>query len=154
MTTICFKNGILAADTMVSDNRGRRLGYRDKIARSPDGALSGLVGAADHIMLWNAWVSSDRRSPPPDLLDDDNKASIGILILPDGEIVEKEGAGGFLTYAPLQGCAAWGSGAEIAIGAMLGGSSAKEAVVIAAVADLFTDGEITVLRLSEKGRAV
>ena len=133
MTTICYKNGVLAADTMVSAS-GVSVGTATKVFRIGEDIFAVAGNLADITRL-KTWVGPD---------------SIKDMGLSEDSYVYWVDAGGLLReiekdtilpviHAPFHAC---GTGSSFAIGAMAQGASAVDAVRIASMYDLTTNSEI------------
>lgn len=136
MTTIAYRDGVLAADGRVTD--GGHLILTDeckKIRRLSDGSLFALAGDVTHEERI-VEILEDMDSPLPQ-----GKDFTAILVDPDGNLSTYEGAGDrFLPW--YEGFAAFGSGAEVAYGAMQMGATAEQAVVAACHRNTTTGGAI------------
>lgn len=140
MTTIAYRNGVMAADRLVSNGGGGRAGHQTKIARGPKGTIGGMAGRMEEGFLFARWVENDCEGDPPPLSD----SADGIVLLPNG----------LLCYVGEKGClcpveaefAAVGSGEAYAIGAMAHGASAAEAIEIAIQFDTGSGGGVDVLK--------
>lgn len=143
MTTIAFRDGVLAADTAIID-RGCYCGQAVKIFRSSDGKMGGLAGCLGDSALFRDWFLTGADGEAPEFKDDDSE---GLLVHPDGK-VEWIGPGRkrFPMVAPFH-CI--GSGYRLALGALHAGASATRAVEIAAAVDNQTRGPFVVLRQGE-----
>jgi hypothetical protein len=138
MTTIAYKDGILAVDSAVTCD-GRYEGSCKKWLQV-DGAVAGVTGQA--MVLGRLKIAVDGEGFP----------DFDFLLLHDSELMLVSSAGifcvtkvGFLKIeAPF---AAIGSGAGIAYGAMAAGASAEEAVKIACEYDCATRGPVAALKL-------
>lgn len=144
MTTICYKDGMLAADRLVTMN-GIVCGTSDKIMRSPFGHLFGAAGDVDSVETFKAWVNGGCVDDPPSIDKADSVAAI--LIFPDGRVRTWYGSPVLVNIdAKFH---ALGSGCEIAIGAMAMGADARQALEIASQYDTRSGGGIDVLRLGD-----
>jgi hypothetical protein len=141
MTTITFKAGILAADTLISYSNITN-GNRNKIARCGKHTVA-LAGNTYLRRPLEEWVADgcNPASVPQALLDDD-AVFAALIIDQDGNVFEFDN--GYLTpvYADYT---AIGSGAMLALGAMAHGASAVEAVIAAALHDKNSGGPVTSL---------
>lgn len=139
MTTIAYRNGVIAGDSMVGSG-GLILGAARKVVRGPNGELAGACGEACDAAAALTWVESGMVTPAPALLEGTEL----MIAMPDGAML-------FLDRdRPLYPISAeffaLGSGPHIAMGAMAAGASAEDAVRIACVYDKHTGGEVVVLR--------
>lgn len=141
MTTLAYKDGVLAADTQVNDG-GARVAITEKIGRTDDGRLWGFTGSLQFQAACVAWAQHPDNPNPPPSWDDD---SLFIVIEPDGRAREWCGKGWVEhLQAPFF---AWGSGMRFAIGAMAAGADARAAVAIAARYDNNSGPPVRTLRL-------
>lgn len=135
MTTIAYRDGVLAADTLFTKD-GIRHGFGQKIFDAGSIGWFALMGFAPHAFRLRQWIEDGRQGEQPE--------GCVILVSPGGEIeiFEERGA------QPEAGAPfhAYGSGEQIALGAMQAGATAEEAVLAAIAIDTQTGGEITVLR--------
>lgn len=137
MTTIAYRDGVLAADTQVNSGNGNRAGRIRKIGRTADGHLWAYTGSTEHQAACATWAEM-REGDPPAI------EGCFILIDPTGRHREWWGKGWIAAEDPQ---AAWGSGERVARGAMFVGASAQEAVRAAIAIDTDSGGDVTVLRL-------
>lgn len=134
MTTVAYRGGVMAADSLVTGSEIRR-GTTRKIHRLEDGGLVGFAGDLgwhDAIILWmNNGADPDFRPKLPE-----NYRLYGMWVKPTHEVLV------FSQDLNLSFCEsdfhAQGSGNEIAIGAMAHGASAFQAVEIACQFDVFS----------------
>lgn len=142
MTTIAYRDDVLAADTQITCG-GTIDGWAQKAFRKGRllYATSGSSGLGDRFA---SWVSGGMQGDAPCLKGEGDKDGGHGYLFPGGDRVVWRYDDVWATHrAPFF---AYGSGAEIALGAMLAGASAEEAVRAAAERDIATGGEITVLR--------
>lgn len=141
MTTIVFRDGVLAADTAVFD-RGCYCGQAEKIHRAPNGSLFGAAGALGDLVRFKDWMmAGEPEDKRPEFRDDDSEA---IVIRPDGTVHWF----GTRDYAEIVGdFHAIGSGFRVAMGAFAAGATAEQAIEIAADIDSHTRRPIKVLKL-------
>lgn len=144
MTTIAYRDGVLAADTQVN-NDGVRVGTVQKVHRRADGHMAAGSGDFSYTQRFIAWfLAGEQGDPPLPCRDGDQRdEGQGFIFRPSGEIVCFEGSGPNTLTAPYW---AQGSGRDFALGAMAHGAAAEEAVRAAMRHDVWTGGEITVLR--------
>lgn len=138
MTTIAYRDHVLAADTQVTSN-GMIDGRCIKIRRmGPLLVAAGGAGSLCHQFF--DWVKAGLHGDSPFTGKEDGN---GAIIMPDHRIVFWTGHGGTTVQGPFW---AMGSGERFAIGAMHTGASAEEAVLAACQADVYSSAPITVLR--------
>lgn len=140
MTTIAYRDGVLAADTLTTSN-GNRDGYLCKVRRVGR-VLVGFSGSIARGLKFEQWVRDGLQGDSPYR---DTDSGNGIVVSEAG-VVCWSSAG---PWPVTTNCYALGSGGEFAMGAMEFGASAAEAVAVAAKHNVDTGGEITVLRLRE-----
>jgi ATP-dependent HslUV protease subunit HslV len=141
LTTIAYRDGILAADNRATYSDGTICATRTtKIYRLENKALFGCTGDADQReLLALLSKASPKRLPTKAELCATKTDSSGLLVFPNGRIfnvVIDSGDGGPNDWtAQIMECKerfwADGSGYKFALGAMAAGRSAKQAVEIA-----------------------
>lgn len=141
MTTIAYRDGVLAADTALS--YGSMLRGATKITRCSDGVLAGAAGNAGYNTLFLQWAERGRHGEPPVAQRVDDGLDRGVLFYPDGVVEIYEANGVYRCRPPYY---AFGSGKSEALGAMFAGADAEMAVRAAIEHDPGTGGDITVLR--------
>jgi len=141
LTTIAYRAGVLAADTLHTWNGTRDL-YEPKAWRVGD-KLVAASGSTSLIMRFREWVAAGMEGESP--MHGVEKGGNGLVVTADG-----------VTCFDIHGSwpvreehYALGSGSDIATGAMAMGATAEEAVRAAIRFDTGSGGEITVLRLAE-----
>lgn len=133
MTIIVYKDGILAADSLISDGN---LGWGNikKIAKTKSGYLAGSAGHQSKVIDFLVWAKKEDFSTLPPTKHCDNES---IIITPKGEIWFYENSHNFVKMK--NNFIALGDGAAIAMGAVFMGANAQEAVK-AAIAYCITCG--------------
>lgn len=143
MTTIVFRDGVLAADTAVFD-RGCYCGQTEKIFKSPNGSLFGAAGAIGDLIRFKEWMlAGEPEADRPQFKDEDSEA---VVIRPDGT-VHWFGTRDHAQINSADNYYAIGSGFLIAMGAMAHGATAEEAINIAADLDSRTRRPLKILKL-------
>lgn len=119
MTVIAYRDGILAADSRVTDTHGLITGTVRKIGRHGDlrWAWCGDHGNARRLL---DWVLGKRKDKQPEF------KSGSVIIIPDDGPATVYGQGTSWPV-PDREFHAWGSGGMIALGAMAMGAGATEA---------------------------
>lgn len=140
MTTIAFKAGVIAADTLATWGNSRD-GEFTKIARRGP-FLAGVSGAVAPCQRFLDWFVSGMEGDPPPMPEGDALAH-GIIITPADECLTWGPRGWERTRVETY---ALGSGADYATGAMAMGATAEEAVRVAMRFDTKTGGEVLSLR--------
>ncbi|MFD1944729.1 hypothetical protein [Paradevosia shaoguanensis] len=127
MTTIAYRDGIMAADSG-SWMGDACHGWADKLAQGPDGTLYGAAGHAPEAMAFLEWVragADPATMPKPEAVGDDGNSFIVLAVSPGGP-VRLIAAKGVEAYdAPYF---AIGGGSATAFGALWAGASAVEAI--------------------------
>lgn len=141
MTTIAYRDGVLAAD-------GRSVGANDvilgdntiKVWTLPNGFLVGGSGTRSVIFRYRDWMAS-REGARPSLRDGDkdNNRSMIIEIMPNGTIYMHEDE---YIHDLTEPFVAIGSGREAAMAAMHMGAGAEEAIRIACKTNPWSGGVI------------
>lgn len=138
MTTIAYRGGILAADSLTTCN-GLRDGYRQKIFRVGR-VLVGGSGSSAVCLKFRDWVANGMKGDSPFSGAEGGNG----LVVSEAGVVCWSSSGPITVYAPFYSL---GSGYEIALGAMDQGASAEEAVRAAIRWDTCSGGNVNVLRL-------
>lgn len=142
MTTIAYRDGIMAADSRGYAGRNLPLGIKTKIRRLDDGTLIGCSssepGQPEAVMDWYAQGCVAR----PVF----KEAKFTLLVVkPDGSAFYAESE--FYLSGPCRApFYAIGSGEQYAHGAMEFGATAHQAVQIATRCDVWSDVPVTVLQ--------
>ena len=107
-----------------------------------NGDLFGFAGGVNERERWLKWHRNGRKGPRPKM-----ESFEGLLLKPDGTLYELCSDG--LEMLIERGFHAVGSGASAALGAMLAGKQAREAVEIALQVDAGSGGDICAFNLKE-----
>ncbi len=145
MTTIAYKDGVLVANSRSYAGSKMPLGRKSKIHRLADGSLFGCssskVGQPEKFRRLVEEFGVEHTFEKEVLAQ-------AIVIKPNGDVFYFNDEDAF--SGPIEtDCLAIGSGEEYAIGAMLHGATAQEAIVIAAECDVWTGGELETLILND-----
>jgi ATP-dependent HslUV protease subunit HslV len=127
MTTIAYRDGVMAADSACF-NEGLYEGEVDKIWPLSDVGLLGCCGEYGAILKVVEWLKAGGEPKLKPRLSRESEFA-GLLVKREGEVMHYQ-----IGLRPLCIMAefhAIGSGRQIAIGAMAAGASAEEAVQIA-----------------------
>lgn len=147
MTTIAWDGKTLAADRRVNFGTAS-FATTQKIYRRKDGALIGGIGGTGICSEYIRWfLAGEKGKTSPKLRDADGKDTIMIIVYPSGKLEMRDDDGRYEITADKT---AIGSGGEVALGALMAGATALEAVAIAAKVDGYTGPEIDVLELVPK----
>ena len=141
MTTVAFRDGVLAADTLVTANTHRD-GSVTKIAkRGP--VLAAAVGLLPFALAFLDWFRGGMLGDPPPMGNKEDRAT-GHIFTSDGWVLSYSIFGWQRIRAEYY---ANGSGSDYAYGAMAMGASAEDAVRAALIHETASGGEIQVLRI-------
>ncbi|MRX32818.1 hypothetical protein [Aminobacter sp. MDW-2] len=144
MTTIAYRDGVMAADSQVTGGDMAR-GEAQKVGRTKKGWLVGISGASGMLDEVIAWLDAGAvRADYPKVSAE--RPVWGLVAVSDKRVavLSPEGVMQWANAA----FHAQGSGNEIAMGAMAMGASAEQAVRIVSEFDVYTGGRITKLSLS------
>jgi ATP-dependent HslUV protease subunit HslV len=141
VTTIAYKDGVLAADTVMYQG-GTMMGNVIKIARRDDGDMAGAAGNANFNALFIAWFLAGENGEPPKATESERHHDRGVIFRKAGGIDVFEVNGSFRCEAEYF---AFGSGMDYALGAMFAGAGAGTAVRAAVKHDPHSGGDVTVL---------
>lgn len=139
MTTIVFRDGIIAADSRTHGGGWLNPWDRMKLEEL-DGVVFALCGDWAALSALKSWVLSPEGPQPG--------GDCTLIVFRNGEVTVYSDGGFYVETAPF---AAWGSGTPVAYGALHAGCSAEEAVRIASLVDPYTGGPITTMKLRENG---
>jgi ATP-dependent protease HslVU (ClpYQ) peptidase subunit len=145
MTTIVYRDGVMAADSRAYSGDKHPIGAKTKIHRLGDGTLFGCSSSnvgADSIL--RRWVESGCQPPQGSDLKPD---SFELLIVRKSGDVFYAHDNLDLTGPLTAEFHSIGSGNQYAMGALSMGADAVRAVEIAAQCDVWTGGPITQLKL-------
>jgi ATP-dependent protease HslVU (ClpYQ) peptidase subunit len=143
MTTIAYRDGVLASDSLVTLGSTKVHGSYQKIRRMGN-HLVGTAGSMSACQDFVDWIkSNDEDLAPP-------KGEYNALIIdPKGRVREIEN-GSMLPVPKNAKFFAIGSGASYALAAMFAGASATEAVKIAAKIDTSTGLPVRSLKIAKQ----
>jgi ATP-dependent HslUV protease subunit HslV len=146
MTCIAYRYGVIASDTLGTDS-WTVIGHVHKTGRTEDGWLWGLTGHQAYMDAFIKWMEKREGDPPAN----DDKADM-IVIDPSGRVRWWVGVG---WVEPLpQDFYAWGSGKEVALGAMDWGADALGAVESAMKYETACGGHVEAHALLAAGRGL
>jgi len=144
MTTIAYKDGVLAADRAISGSG--HVGTTRKVwKRKSDGALVGGCGEVATLQRWAEWFLAGERGTAPNLGTDDDSASQMLVVRPNGKVEDHGRYGKAMYEAPYH---AIGSGSDYALGAMAFGATARQAVAAAMKHDHCTGSGVQYVKLA------
>lgn len=147
MTTIAYREGILAGDGRVSDADGHIWRDNDrKVFKLPDGSLFAGAGAEEGLEILKAHMQKGHYRVMPDLHGAD---ITGLHIRTNGRLYVTEGG---IWYEWPDDFIAIGSGKRCALTALRLGFTAVRAVKEGIAGDVNSGGKITVVKLMKKGK--
>ncbi|ARW57297.1 peptidase HslV family [Pseudomonas phage vB_PaeM_G1] len=140
MTTIAYKDGIIATDGRIT--QGGVITDEDAEKRlEVDGIVFWLSGAVcDWKVLAEAYVSGDG-------MEDQELKVSGLVLDGDGLHFISWDGGIYSEKVNLERPRAAGSGTQFALGAMMAGASAEEAVEAAKALDIYSGGTVRSYKL-------
>jgi len=135
MTTIAYRGGIVASDSLMSTSDIKVPGDFPKLFRMTDNSVVAATGTYSVAVNFIRWLAAGSPDKQPDLNGD---AQV-IQIFPKDIIRVYCGYSFFDRKMPFM---AWGSGSPAALGALHAGATAKEAVRCAIKVDSNSGGKI------------
>lgn len=162
MTTVAYKDGVMACDSCWADESGMQTTSAIKIDKLSGGGLLGQAGDGDARAVLDILdkVRTVKQFPSRKDLADTRVEFHGLFVLPDRTIylidIYPENPDVYDTWAAQvwlagrRGMAAVGSGSHVAIGAMSAGKSAREAVAIACDWDINSRLPVHSIQLPER----
>jgi ATP-dependent protease HslVU (ClpYQ) peptidase subunit len=153
MTTIAYRDGVLAADSQVTWGPTVMPCKIKKISRLPNGSLYGFCGTVELGEIMRRSLveigSAEGGGVLEDRRDLDKEAFEGVIIQPDGETLFFENRTWIRMDVPYL---AMGTGKEHAYGALALGASAKQAVKAAVKLDPNSGGRVISLEIPFEGK--
>ena len=135
MTVIAWDGKALAADRQVTF--GYTKNKRTTKIRKYGDVLCGVTGESKYADALFKWVEDGRIKERFPSFSNDNQ--VMLVVIDDKDLIEYWSST-FETKYPRDTKASWGSGKELALGAMAAGADAKTAVEIACEYDLYCGG--------------
>lgn len=131
MTTVAWRNGTLAVDRQVTSANLKHKSSAKWVETDEHvwviaGGLTEGMAFIRHLLETGEWETAPKPA----------KTDIIQMDMKTGKLVEYEE--GYPVEIDVDKLAAWGTGRELAIGAMAMGATAKEAVKVASAWDIFT----------------
>jgi ATP-dependent protease HslVU (ClpYQ) peptidase subunit len=149
VTTIAYRAGQLAADSLVVSREGARMGRVRKIFRIGP-LLVAISGALGDGASFVAWVTGGMQGRWRAEHQEDGFHAL--LVDAEGLVTQVSATG--QTYRIEAEFFARGSGYEFALGAMDMGASAAEAIEVACRYDVYSDGPVQALELEPMPAAI
>lgn len=143
MTTIAYRDGVLVCDGQVTRNNTIIELNGRKWHVCKDGTCIAFAGDLMKFLPFIDWVEAGRNHDNVPSLKFNNDDSCQAIVMTDQAVYEYD-KDGFHVLGD-EYCA-WGSGAYVALTAMVLGMSAYEAVIVATKLDIYTGGTINVMR--------
>lgn len=145
MTTIAYRDGLMASDTRAYSGDKHPIGFKSKISRLGDGTLIGIssstVGAPTEFL---SWLLDQPIGERYESVSEDPLPVQALVVCPDGRAYYWDDGKAFT--GPLRAdFFAIGSGEQTALAALLLGRSAEEAVELAKQVDPWTGGKVEVM---------
>ena len=142
MTTIAFKAGVLAGDSLATDNQKWKCTKVHRLKTEAGRLLVGYCGEVYAAHVFMDWLKDTENSRKPEISSEDFEAIVvsesGCVTLWNQSLSPWRPEGDFFAI---------GSGALAAMAAMECGKSAVQAVKIACKYDPFTGGPVRSLKL-------
>ncbi len=152
MSTIVYRDGVLAADTRAYSGNLSPVGQKNKIRRFSDGTLVGCstakVGVSERLFRWvHECIEEFGSLTDPRIQDPRGDFGSFTMIAVDGKMRAYLFNDGFCPSGPLTApYFAIGSGRDFALGAMRHGACALDAARVACGLDVWSDLPITALK--------
>jgi ATP-dependent protease HslVU (ClpYQ) peptidase subunit len=145
VTTIAYRAGVLAGDTLITEGDTKLPEHGRKVFRLRDGRLFGSSGNAEDGMIL---LDSVRKGEPTPLFKGGTVKAL--LVETDGTLKCYEGR----RWTRVAGVeyAALGNGAHYALGAMAAGATAVQAVRAGMKHDTHSGGRVQYLNLEKRKR--
>lgn len=142
MTTLAYRDGVLAADSHGECNGWKIQFNARKVRKLRDGRLVGCCGQPAEAEAYTHWLANDGKGEKPKLAN-----STVIEVRNDGSVLKHEEGG---VCALNERFVAFGSGMGAALGALHMGAGARRAIQIAARVDSGTGGRVQSVRLGRR----
>lgn len=159
MTVIAYRDGVLAADSLICDGN-LRVGVGSKLKQSKDGYVFGFAGSCAQVQRLFAFIDSVDDAAGANVVKFEDPQEVqfpavpdidGIMIAPGGEVyfIDPDAH----TVIPFSAdFAACGSGGSVAMGAMAAGACATDAVSAAIALCIDCGGDV--VSISRKPKSV
>lgn len=159
MTTVVYRDGVLASDSQATEVDAFRLGVCEKIFELKNGTLFGAAGDADDRQLRILLGSVDADThydglPTKDELIETKTHCDALWVFPDGSLYnidiqydnDDDEWRAYITKLDVE-YAAVGTGKKFAYGALYMGATAEQAVEAAAEFDVNTGGDVQTMEI-------
>jgi ATP-dependent protease HslVU (ClpYQ) peptidase subunit len=142
MTTIAYRNGVLAGDSQATDSQLWCVEKLSRLDTSAGELIVGWCGEVSSALVFVEWLKDDRNRKP-DIGNEDFEAIV--VSVKTGRVTIWNPS--LVGFRPRGKFFAVGSGAPAAMGAMHAGKGAIDAVKIACKVDPYTRGPVRSLKL-------
>lgn len=147
MSTVVYKDGVMACDTRAFAGFNSPLGQKSKIRQQPNGGLVGVTtnipGLGEAFMEWICDETGEVDEPVGEV------RLTALCVEPNGEVFYYND--GLLPSGPIDApFFAIGSGGDPAMGALHMGATIEQAIEIAAKCDVWTDLPVKTLTLQRE----
>jgi hypothetical protein len=143
MTTIVYRDGVLAFDTLMSQGEMKTPNPCPKAWKTEDGRLLAVTGDYAEGCDFARILAETKHPWPLPTIKNDSTRVVEIYSRTKARIYEQHG----YFRLTIRTFAAWGSGAAAAYGALYMGADAREAVAIAMKVDGWSGGSVRSLSL-------
>lgn len=140
MTTIAYRDGVMASDSQLTRGHSHRDGSSQKVFRLGSGLLVGIAGRWPEAQRFVDWLRQGAEGWPSPMGGE--QGAEAIVIMPDDLVLMVTGHGMERFRAPY---VTLGTGSDYASGAMAHGASAEEAVRAALAHESFSSGPLQVV---------
>ena len=144
MTTIAYRDGVLAVDTAITSDNGVCRGRVSKLRRTPSGLLFAICGQAGLSDVFSRWLE-DGADPLQRPTLNDKSDFAALVVFSDSRVAAFSER--FVAQFLIADFHAMGSGNELALGAMAMGASAEEAVRVACRFDVWSREPVETMAL-------
>lgn len=140
MTTLAYRAGVLAADSLCRVGDWNAPYAVEKLFRMKDGSVCGVCGNYTEALAFLTWLNDGKKKDarPP-------LSGATVVQMTTDSVVVHESEGCYPVKGEFFG--AWGSGLPVALGALHMRATAEEAVRVAALVDEGTGGAIVSMKV-------
>lgn len=137
MTTIAWRDRMLAADGLSTNGGWATPGQTPKLVRLKDGRIGGGCGTYAEVLRLLDWIDAGENGKQPE-------GDVTVVVMNAAGVVTCYESGAKFRTNDTFG--AVGTGMPVALGAMHAGADAFEAVRIATLVDIHSGGQVSFLR--------
>jgi ATP-dependent protease HslVU (ClpYQ) peptidase subunit len=149
MTTIAYRDRVLAADSMETDDDMKLNWKTKKVFKLPNGSLFGGAGDAESCMILLDGLKKGIELPALPKVGDSGPDVHAILVKPNGRIYFYEG---YRWTKVVEKFWAIGSGRKAALALLRYGASAVDAVKGGINTDTYSGGRVRTVKLGKRKR--